>query len=170
MLPKVKIKKIKPTSTQLAAYKKNKNLRRCEISGTGYHYIVFATDADLDGIHIRSLLCGFIHKYLPEFEGRVGILETPVTAVFKNDKIDRWSYNLDETIKLQKGETTFYFKGLGSWDKGDLQTVLKTDGMNRMISIIDFNDCEVPLDNWLGGNSAPRKERILDNSFSIADV
>lgn len=154
----------------LEAYKKNKYVRRKKVAKTGYNYIVFATDADLDGIHIRSLLCGFIHKYLPEFEGHVGILETPVTAVFKGDKIDRWAYNLNDDLKLKKGESTFYFKGLGSWDKGDLQTVLKTDGIENMVSIINFEECEAPLDDWLGGNSAPRKVKILENEFSIADV
>lgn len=140
------------------------------IKNENYQYIVYSTDQDLDGIHIRSLLSGFIHKYLPEYEGRVGILDTPVVAFFKNDKIQHWIYNLNEEIEIKKGEKSFYFKGLGSWDKNDLQEVIKVDGIEKMISIINFENGEENLNDWLGSDSAPRKKFILENTFSIADA
>ena len=140
------------------------------IKNENYQYIVYATDQDLDGIHIRALLSGFVHKYLREYEGRVGILETPVIAVYKNEKIQRWIYSLNESIELKPNEKTFYFKGLGSWDKSDLQKVIETDGIDKMVSIINFEGGESALDEWLGGNSSPRKKYILANNFSIADA
>jgi DNA topoisomerase-2 len=140
------------------------------IKNENYNYIVFATDQDLDGTHIRALLSGFIHKYLSEFEGRVGILETPVVAVYKNDKIQRWIYSLDEVLNIKNNEKTFYFKGLGSWNKSDLQEVISKDGIEKMISLINFEKCEESLDEWLGNDSTPRKKYILENDFSIVDA
>ena len=140
------------------------------IKNENYSYIVFATDQDLDGTHIRALLSGFIHKYLSEFEGRVGILETPVVAVYKNDKIQRWIYSLDEDLNIKNNEKTFYFKGLGSWNKSDLQEVISKDGVEKMISLINFERCEESLNEWLGNDSTPRKKYILENNFSIVDA
>ena len=124
----------------------------------------------MDGTHIRALLSGFIHKYLSEFEGRVGILETPVVAVYKNEKIQRWIYSLDEELNIKNNEKTFYFKGLGSWNKSDLQEVISKDGVEKMISLINFEKCEENLNEWLGNDSAPRKKYILENDFSIVDA
>ena len=140
------------------------------IKNENYNYIVFATDQDLDGTHIRALLSGFIHKYLSEFEGRVGIIETPVVAVYKNDKIQRWIYSLDEVLNIKNNEKTFYFKGLGSWNKSDLQEVISKDGVEKMISLINFERCEESLNEWLGNDSTPRKKYILENDFSIVDA
>lgn len=140
------------------------------IKNENYQYIVFATDEDLDGLHIRALLSGFIHRYLPNYETRVGILHTPIIAFFKNEKIQRWVYSLSEKLECKKGEKSFYFKGLGSWEKTDLQHVIETDGLDRMINIIDFEGADTSLGEWLGNDSAPRKKYILENNFSIADI
>lgn len=140
------------------------------IKSEGYEQIVFATDEDLDGIHIRSLLSGFVRKYLKEYQNKIGILETPIIAVFKNEKIQRWTYSLDEKLELKNNESSFYFKGLGSWEKDDLQTVIKTDGINKMIVPLEFIDCDESLDEWLGTDSEPRKKYIIKNEFSIVDL
>lgn len=140
------------------------------IKNEGYENIVFATDEDLDGIHIRSLLSGFIHKYLREYENRVGILETPIIASFKNDKIQKWIYSLNDKLETKSNETTFYYKGLGSWEKDDLQHVIKVDGVDKMIVSLDFNDCDRSLDDWLGTDSEPRKKYIVENEFNITDI
>lgn len=140
------------------------------IKSEGYEQVVFATDEDLDGIHIRSLLSGFVRKYLKEYQNKIGILETPIIAVFKNEKIQRWTYSLDEKLELKNSESSFYFKGLGSWEKDDLQTVIKTDGISKMIVPLEFIDCDESLDEWLGADSEPRKKYIIKNEFSIVDL
>lgn len=140
------------------------------IKNENYEHIVYATDEDLDGIHIRSLLTGMIRMYLEEYQSRVGILETPILAVFKNDKLQRWVYSLDEDLKLKSGESSFYYKGLGSWEKEDLQTVIRTDGIDKMIVKLNFENSDASLEEWLGNNSEPRKKYILNNVFNIADV
>lgn len=139
------------------------------IQNENYEYIVYATDQDLDGFHIRGLLTGFIQRYLPEWRGRVCILQTPVIAVSKNNKMVRWYYNLSDDIKLKHGESSDYKKGLGSWDSDLLKQVVKADGVHKMINIIEFNNDKV-IDDWMGPDSEPRKKYILANDFSIAKL
>lgn len=133
--------------------------------------IVFSTDQDLDGIHIRGLLLGFIHKYLPEYKDKTYFLNTPVRAVFKQDKIVRWSYNLEDPMNLKSGERYGYLKGLGSWDTQDLKTVIETDRLdNMLLKFTEDSTTSEYLDYWLGSDSKKRKEFILENDFEIAKV
>lgn len=157
------------TQQKFTANKELSELYRI-IKNEDYHYIVIASDEDLDGIHIRALLCTFIHKYLPNYEYKVGFLKTPIVAVFKNDRIQRWSYSLEQKIKCGKTEKSFYFKGLGSWEKDDLKHVIETDGLKKMIVMINFKNADVAIDEWMGNDSSIRKKYILDNDFKIADV
>ena len=134
-----------------------------------YEYIIKATDQDLDGFHIRGLLTGFFVKYLPEQKGKIGMLQTPVIGIVKNEKLVNWHYSLNDEINLKSGEKSNYYKGLGSWDIEDLKQVIKTDGIEKMIDIIEFDD-ETIIEEWLGNDSEPRKKYILDNNFSIAKL
>lgn len=136
----------------------------------GYQYLIYATDQDLDGIHIRGLLTGFIERYLPELKGSVGILNTPVIIVMKNKKPVRWSYTLSDDILIKAGETSKYFKGLGTHTKATLKPVIAKDGLEKMIDILEFDNSEV-IDDWLSDKKADkRKEYIMANEFSIAKV
>ena len=97
------------------------------------------------------------------------MLETPIIGYLKNGKLQRWSYELsDETPK--PNETPFYYKGLGSWEKEDLKKVVKTDGIEKMVRLLDFTDADSSLEEWLGDDSEPRKKHILENEFNIADI
>lgn len=138
------------------------------IRSEDYEYIIFGTDQDLDGIHIRGLLIGFFKRYMPEMLGNIGILQTPVICM--NDKkgnATRWVYSLEENIEPRKGETSNYMKGLGSWDTEDLKTIIQKDGLDKMIEILEFDDDKI-ITEWLSNDSEPRKKYILENDFSIA--
>ena len=84
----MKVKEVSNIDT--AKYKAQKNVRRLQKHEGGFEKIVFATDQDLDGFHIRGLLSGFIHKYLPQLRDSVYMLQTPVTppTIIKLDEID----------------------------------------------------------------------------------
>ena len=151
------------------------------IKNEGYEFIIFATDQDLDGIHIRGLLCGFIIKYLPEFKNQTGFLNTPVVGIKERGngkKLIKWFYSLSESNNYHSAIDTYndnsknakYFKGLGSWKQSDLKYVIETDGLWNMITFIDFND-ETIIDEWLNpGLTNRRKEYIISNDFDIAKI
>jgi len=164
----------KPLNAYSAAQSKftaNKELSELYkiIQNEDYQYIIYATDQDLDGYHIRGLLTGFFVKYLPELKGKIGMLQTPVIGVTKKDKLISWYYNLSDEVKLKAGEHSNYYKGLGSWDSDDLKEVVKADGLAKMINILEFDNDKI-IDEWLGDDSEPRKKYILDNDFSIAKL
>ncbi len=99
------------------------------------------------------------------------MLETPIIGFLKNGKIQRWCYSLDGA-KPRQGETPFYYKGLSSWEKTDLKKVIQTDGVDKMVRMLDFNseNADNALEEWLGNDSEPRKKHILENTFNIADI
>lgn len=166
-----KIEKIKNiTNSDLEKYKKNTLIRRSKDVKGGFDKIVYATDQDLDGFHIRGLLNGFIEKYLPEFKGKVGMLQTPVILYTKNGKVTGWKYNLNDKSNYE-GDAT-YVKGIGSWNSEDLKYIVEKDGLDKMIQVIDFEGetGQELIDEWLGDDSSPRKKYILDNDFKIAMV
>lgn len=140
------------------------------LNNESYDQIIFATDQDLDGFHIRGLLVGFFTKYLPDFKGKIGILNTPVIGIKKGGKLVRWNYSLQDEVKLAAGESSKYYKGLGSWKDTDLKYIIQTDGLNKMIDIIDFDD-ETVIDEWLSDATVDvRKEYIMNNEFNIASA
>lgn len=159
-------------SAPTAKFTANKELSELYrvLKNENYENIVFATDADLDGHHIRGLLIGFFERYMPEFKGKLAMLQTPMIVVKKNGKPVRWSYSLSDSLELKAGEVSHWMKGLGSWKTSDLQHVVETDGKNKMVDIIEFNDSMI-IDHWLSESSADkRKEYILDNDFNIAKI
>lgn len=164
----------KPLNSYSADQKKftaNKELSELYkiIQNENYQYIIFATDQDLDGIHIRGLLTGFFFRYMPELKKSIGILETPVIEITKKEKIVNWYYNLSDEIKLKSGEISNYKKGLGSWDSENLKFIVQKDGLSKMIKILDFDNEQI-IEDWLGNDSEPRKKYILDNEFSITKL
>jgi len=153
-------------------FTKNKELTELYqiILNEPHDYIIFATDQDLDGFHIRGLLLGFFERYAFERKGYVGVLNTPVIGVKKGKNLVRWAYSLNDNIKVGRGETSKYYKGLGSWKEADLKHIVSTDGLQTMIDLFEFDDKEV-LDDWLSGDTSDkRKEYIANNVFSIAKL
>jgi DNA gyrase/topoisomerase IV subunit B len=159
-------------SAPTAKFTANKELSELYrvLKNENYENIVFATDADLDGHHIRGLLIGFFERYMPEFKGKIAMLQTPMIVVKKNGKPVRWSYSLSDSLEPKAGEVSHWMKGLGSWKTSDLQHVVETDGTNKMIDIIEFDDIMI-IDDWLSDSSSDkRKEYILANDFNIAKI
>ncbi len=141
------------------------------IRNENFEYIIPATDQDLDGIHIRGLIIGFVEKYLPEYKDKIGILNTPVIVVKKGDNIVRWYYSLKDEVVIKPGETSSYYKGLGTWKVKDLEYIISKEGLDKMITILEFDDdSKEYIENWLGDDSTPRKDMILENEFSIAKI
>ena len=167
----LKGKPLNAYSAPQAKFTANKELSELYkiIQNENYDYVIYATDQDLDGYHIRGLLTGFFVKYLPELKGKIGMLQTPVIGITKKDKLVGWHYNLSDEVKLKAGEHSNYYKGLGSWDSDDLKEVVKKDGLSKMINVLEFDDnADKIIEEWLGNDSEPRKKYIVANDFSIA--
>ena len=93
-------------------------------------------------------------------------------VVKKGKQIVRWYYSLNDTVKLKAGETSQYYKGLGTFNTEDLEYIIKAEGgIQNMIKMLKFdNEYVKQVDDWLGDDSAPRKEYIMNNNFSIAKL
>lgn len=166
----MELKKVTLSAKDYEHYKSQTSVRRSRTPVGGFKYIIYATDQDLDGYHIRGLLTGFIERYLPEFKGKVGMLQTPVIVYTKGGKVQGWKYTLEDKTEY-KGDVT-YVKGIGSWNPEDLKYIISKDGLERMIKIVDFQGTKglQLIEEWLGDDSEPRKKYILKNRFSIATV
>ena len=154
-----------------AKFTQNKELSELfqVIQNEGYEYVCTATDADLDGQHIKGLLLGFFEKYLPELlhDVKFGELQTPVQIALKNKKPTKWIYDLGANFELGPGETGKYMKGLGSYKPELLKHIVKKDGIEKMIKLFELDDKEL-LDDWLSGTKADtRKKYIGANEFDI---
>lgn len=160
------------SSTQKVAANKELSELLAILHQSDFEKVVAATDQDLDGLHIRGLLTGFINRFVPELKESFYFLQTPVRLVFKGEKPVRWSYNLEEDLKIKSGETPFYMKGLGSWDAEALKEVVKYDGIDQILQQADMRDARFTetLEAWLGDDADKRKELILKNDFSIAKI
>ena len=140
------------------------------IKNENFENVVITSDADLDGIHINSLLIAFFEKYMPEYKDRIYRLNTPVKANKKNGKLTSWVYDLNDELPIKPGETQSYYKGLGSWNVDDLDHVIQKDGLEKMLVKFKFDSKEVIDDFMSDKKSDARKEYILNNTFSIAKI
>lgn len=134
-----------------------------------YEKIVIATDADVDGMHIRLLLITFFLQFFPELiHGRhLYILQTPLFRV-RNKKETRYCYSDDErreAIKaLGKKPEITRFKGLGEISPGEFKNFISDEDI-RLESVILSKHTKIPdlLSFYMGKNSADRQKFIINN-------
>lgn len=140
-----------------------------------YDKIVIATDADCDGSHITSMLIGWFKRFAPELFalGKICKLITPLILLKDaKGKITKWFFNTDEFKKWEKTNTKkceiLYMKGLGSWERSDLQSIIDKEGIESFIKELSLDDkSENTIEDWLGDNSEPRKVYLRDYIFDI---
>jgi len=133
-----------------------------------YNKIVIATDADVDGMHIRLLLITFFLQFFPELvkEGHVYILDTPLFRV-RNKKHTFYCYDLDEkNAALKKigvkAEIT-RFKGLGEISPNEFKHFIGPD--MRLDPVIVGSEAKIQeiLKYYMGKNTPERQEFIINN-------
>ena len=138
------------------------------IEGLRYNKIVLATDADVDGMHIRLLLITFFLKFFPELvkEGHVHILETPLFRV-RNKKKTFYSYSEKEKIeaieKIGKNAEITRFKGLGEISPSEFKHFI---GKNmRLEPVIIGKEAGIGeiLSFYMGKNTPERQKFIIEN-------
>lgn len=144
--------------------------------------VLITTDADADGIHISSQLIGWFAKFAPTLfaEGRICKLNTPIVVVKekKSGKITDFFFELPVFKKWEKANPDInkthkiiYLKGLGSWEREDLQKLIETHGFDSFVQAYKLDDAGAKqLDDWLGDDSEKRKEYLRNYSLDIDAV
>ena len=138
------------------------------IDGLRYSRVVIATDADVDGMHIRLLLITFFIQFFPELikKGHLYILETPLFRV-RNKKETIYCYSEDEMYKakdrLGKNHEITRFKGLGEISPIEFKTFIGEDMKLEPIIIDQEKDINDAVTYFMGKNTQDRQEFIIDN-------
>ena len=137
------------------------------IENLRYNNIVLATDADVDGMHIRLLLITFFLQFFPELikEGHVYILQTPLFRV-RNSKETIYCYSEEERIaaieKLKNPEIT-RFKGLGEISPDEFKHFIGQDMRLDPVMMDKAMNIEKLLDFYMGNNTPERQDFIINN-------
>ena len=138
------------------------------LDGLRYNQIVLATDADVDGLHIRLLMLTFFLQFFPDLvkNGHVYILETPLFRV-RNKQQTIYCY--DETEKRaavkklgNKPEIT-RFKGLGEISPDEFGKFISEDIRLQPVMLLPETHIQQLLEYYMGKNTMQRQEFIIDN-------
>ena len=138
------------------------------LEGLRYDKIVIATDADVDGMHIRLLLLTYFLQFFPDLvrRGHVYILETPLFRV-RNKKETIYCYSNEERQKAiaklgTKPEIT-RFKGLGEISPGEFKGFIGQDMRLEPIILRQDTSIQELLKFYMGKNTPDRQLFIIDN-------
>ena len=138
------------------------------IEGLRYNRVVVATDADVDGMHIRLLLLTFFLQFFPDLvrNGHVFILETPLFRV-RNKKETIYCYNESEKQaamrKLGKNPEITRFKGLGEISPDEFGKFIGENIKLEPVILQSDRSIQQVLTYYMGKNTPARQEFIIDN-------
>ena len=133
-----------------------------------YNRVVIATDADVDGMHIRLLLLTFFLQFFPDLvhQGHLYILDTPLFRVRDKQKTF-YCYSEEEkqqAIKALRGKPEITrFKGLGEISPGEFKDFINENIRLDPVVIDPDTDIEKVLAYYMGKNTPARQEFIIDN-------
>ncbi len=138
------------------------------IEGLRYNKVVIATDADVDGMHIRNLLLTYFLRYFEELvvTGHLFILETPLFRV-RNKKETVYCFSeaeRDAAVERLTGPEVTRFKGLGEISPKEFSYFIdpETSRMTQ-VSISSIGDIQESLAFFMGKNTPARKDFIVEN-------
>ncbi|MBR5241415.1 MAG: type IIA DNA topoisomerase subunit B, partial [Muribaculaceae bacterium] len=138
------------------------------LEGLRYNRIVIATDADVDGMHIRMLLLTFFLQFFPELvkKGHVYILQTPLFRV-RNKKETYYCYTEEERLaaieKVGAHPEITRFKGLGEISASEFANFIGPDMRLDPVSLNKQDSVSGMLEFYMGKNTMERQNFIIDN-------
>lgn len=133
-----------------------------------YNNVVIATDADVDGMHIRLLLISFFVKFFPELitNGHLTVLETPLFRV-RTKKKTIYCYSEAEKEaalrELGKSAEITRFKGLGEVSPGEFKDFIGMGMRLEPVSLKHLQDADQLLGFYMGKNTPDRQGFIIEN-------
>jgi topoisomerase-4 subunit B len=140
-----------------------------------FNKVVIATDADVDGMHIRLLLMTFFLQFFPDLvrNGHVYILQTPLFRV-RNKKETIYCYSDEERqraiFKLGGKPEITRFKGLGEISPGEFEDFIGENIRLEPIILSKETSIEKLLKYYMGKNTPERQEFIIDNLYIEKDL
>ncbi len=146
-----------------------------DIEGLRFNRVVIATDADVDGMHIRLLLLTFFLQFFPELirEGHLFILQTPLFRV-RNKKETRYCYDEEERELAMKDlgsspEIT-RFKGLGEISPDEFKFMIGKDIRLDPVMMEEGKGLKEMLTFYMGKNTPDRQGYIIENLREDVDT
>jgi DNA gyrase subunit B/topoisomerase-4 subunit B len=139
-----------------------------DLANLRYNKVILATDADVDGMHIRNLLITFFLTYFEGLvlNGHLHLLETPLFKV-RNKVKTIYCYSEEEKQKaekeLKKGIEITRFKGLGEISPGEFKQFIAKDMRLLPVLIQNLSDIKPTLEFYMGKNTPARKTFIMQN-------
>ena len=138
------------------------------IENLRYHNVVIATDADVDGMHIRLLLITFFLQFFPDLvrNGHLYILQTPLFRV-RNKKETVYCYSDNERVKaitrLRPNPEITRFKGLGEISPDEFRYFIGKDIRLEPVRLKKDDAVSKLLPFYMGKNTPKRQEFIIEN-------
>ena len=139
-----------------------------DVENLRYAKVIIATDADVDGLHIRNLLITFFLTFFEPLvlSGHLYILETPLFRV-RNKKETHYCYSEEErdemAKKLGKGAEITRFKGLGEISPKEFGQFIGDDIKLEKVTIEHSKGINEMLKFYMGDNNPERWEHIVNN-------
>jgi len=146
-----------------------------DLENLRYNRVVIATDADVDGMHIRLLLITFFLQFFPELirEGHLFILQTPLFRV-RNKKKTRYCY--DDTEKrnaikeLGANPEITRFKGLGEISPDEFSYFIGPNMRLEPVTVEKHTSIKELLSFYMGKNTQDRQKFIIENLVIEQDI
>jgi len=157
--------------------KANKELATFDMELLRWNKIIFCTDADVDGFHIRTLLLTMIYRLAPTLikEGKVFIAESPLYEINTKDKV-YFAYTEAEKEQFIKeiGSKKFTIqrsKGLGENEPDMMSLTTMNPSTRRLIKVMPDDAAKTAemFDVLLGDNLAVRRDYIIENGYKYID-
>ena len=133
-----------------------------------YNKVIIATDADVDGMHIRLLMLTFFLQFFPDLvkKGHVYILQTPLFRV-KNKKETRYCYSEEERVQaiddLRPNPEITRFKGLGEISPDEFKGFIGSGIRLDQVTLRKEDAVGELLNFYMGKNTSERQNFIIDN-------
>lgn len=145
------------------------------IENLRYRNVVIATDADVDGMHIRLLLITFFLQFFPDLikNGHLFILQTPLFRV-RNKKTTHYCYNeeeKDKAVRSLKGKAEITrFKGLGEISPDEFKNFIGNEIRLEPVKLTREDGIKNMLRFYMGKNSPERQDFIIENLRSYEEI